>query len=87
MIVFHTYSHTDRSASISNTQMDLLAFQTGLDSLYTWRNLNYCPQVLREIDYVSLVRAIIGYGCTMCDSHLNGLNVLEKIQRMQPALK
>ena len=76
----YPFKHTYGPASLSNIQIDLLAFETGLDCLDNWRNLNYCQQVLREIDYVSLVRAIIGYGYTLCDLHLqNGINTLEKI--------
>jgi hypothetical protein len=46
------------------------------------RNLKRCPQRLKELAYISLVRSITEYGCAIWDPHqAHNIRGVEKIQR------
>jgi len=38
---------------------------------YLWRNLHHCPEKLRELAYISLVRSRLEYCAAVWDPHKN----------------
>ena len=49
---------------------------------FIWRNLRSCPQKLKEVAYISMVRYVMEYSAIIWDPHLRkDIDLLERVQR------